>query len=291
MKDMNRKNEHQEDEYMSVSDFAEHVGLSPDTLRHYDKEGVFRPVRRGKNGNGFDKGDNGYRFYSPMQITAVKMVRTLAGIDVPLQTIKELSKTRTPEKMIKLLPMYKCKIGEQIENLQNAFAAVDTYMELLHEGMSANENEIVLSKMPKKHLILGRVNDYSGGTGSIKAYTRFCNSDHEPSINLFFPVGGYFTSMEDFMREPSLPTRYFSLDPRGHEKKEAGLYMVGYARGYYGQTGDLPERMAEYAKKNGLLFCGPVYNIYVHDELSIVDENQYLLQASVQVKKSHDVDL
>jgi len=83
--------------------------------------------------------------------------------------------------------------------------------------------------------------------------------------------------------------RFFSNDPKGHEQKAAGLYLVGYTRGYYGQTNDLPERMTAFAKKSGLVFTGPVYNLYLFDEISIDDPNQYLLQASASVMETRRV--
>jgi hypothetical protein len=92
--------------------------------------------------------------------------------------------------------------------------------------------------------------------------------------------------MEAFLHEPSRPARFFSFDPKGHDQKAEGLYLIGYTRGYYGQTNDLPERMNTYAKKNGLIFSGAVYNIYLFDEISISDPEQYLLQVSAPVTET-----
>jgi effector-binding domain-containing protein len=69
----------------------------------------------------------------------------------------------------------------------------------------------------------------------------------------------------------------------------AGLYLIGYTRGYYGQTNDLPKRMASFARKNGLLFNGSVFNTYLFDEMSIIDTEQYLLQVSALVKETRRV--
>jgi effector-binding domain-containing protein len=43
--------------------------------------------------------------------------------------------------------------------------------------------------------------------------------------------------------------------------------------------------MEEYAKKHGLVLKGPVYNTYLHDELSISDPQDYLMQAVVLVEE------
>ena len=266
--------------FLPIKEFAELVGMTPDALRHYDNKGIFRPVKRGI------EFENKYRYYAPPQITAVKMIRVLAEIGVSLDTIKELSEDRTPEKLMKLLSKQKGVIADEIVFLQEAFSVISTFLELLNEGISATETEISVSTMPEKRIILGGINDFDGSVGFYKAFTRFCSSALEPKLNLSYPVGGYFESMDMFLSEPSKPTRFFSLDPKGYECIPAGLYMTGYTRGYYGQTNDLPERMAAFAEKNGLVFTGPVYNIYLFDELSVSDPDQYLLQATAPVKET-----
>jgi DNA-binding transcriptional MerR regulator len=266
-------------DYLSVKDFAELVGMTVNTLRRYDNKGIFHPVKHGI------EFENKYRYYAPTQITTVKMIRVLAEIGVPLQTISELAASRTPEKLMKLLCKHKDIVADEIRFLQDVFSVISTFSELLNEGISATEPEIRVSEMPEKRIILGDVNDFNGSDSFYGAYTRFCDAPHEPKLNLSYPVGGYFAGMDEFMNEPSRPTRFFSLDPKGHERKPAGMYLIGYTRGYYGQTNDLPQRMAGFAKKNGVAFNGPVYNIYLFDEMSVTDPERYLLQASASVRE------
>jgi DNA-binding transcriptional MerR regulator len=268
-----------DEDYLSVKEFAEIVGMSASALRHYDNKGIFRPAKRG--------GDlkNKYRYYAPTQITTVKMIRVLAELGVPLQTIEELATERTPEKLMKLLSRHKDTVAVELSFLREAFSVIDTFLELLHAGISAAETEILVSETPEKRIILGDVNDFSGSVGFYGEFARFCNAPHEPELNLSYPVGGYFESMDVFLSEPSRPTRFFSLDPKGHERKPAGTYLIGHTRGHYGRTNDLPRRMAGFAKKNGAVFDGPVYNLYLFDELSVADPNRYLLRASASVRE------
>jgi DNA-binding transcriptional MerR regulator len=266
-------------DYLSIKDFAELVGMTVNTLRRYDNKGIFHPAKHGI------EFENKYRYYAPTQITMVKMIRVLAEIGVPLQTIKELATSRTPEKLMKLLCKHKNIIADEIRFLQDVFSVISTFSELLNEGMSATETEIFISEMPEKHIILGDANNFEDSDSFYREYTRFCNAPHEPKLNLSYPVGGFFESMDVFLNEPSQPTRFFSLDPKGDDRKPAGLYLIGYTRGYYGQTNNLPQRMAGFAKKNGVVFNGPVYNIYLFDEMSVTDPDRYLLQASASVRE------
>lgn len=264
-------------DFMSIKEFAGFVNMTVSALRHYDSKNVFRPAKRGI------EFENKYRYYSPTQITTVKMIRVLTEIGVPLNEIKELAQNRTPEKMIKLLNRNKDKIADEIHFLQDVFTIINTFIDLLNEGISVTETEISVSEMPEKRLILGNQNYFTETAEFYGEFIRFCNAPHEPKINTSYPIGGYWESMTAFLEEPSRPMRFFSLDPAGQQRRAAGLYLNGYTRGYYGQTNDLPEKMAVFAKKNGLVFTGAIYNTYLFDEISIPDPEQYLLQVSASV--------
>jgi DNA-binding transcriptional MerR regulator len=272
-----------EKDYLSIKEFAEFVGITEASLRHYDKMGIFTPAKHGV------EFENKYRFYSPRQITTVKLIRVLTEIGVPLKTIKELTLNRTPEKMLKLLKKHRDRVADEIGFLQEVYSIINTFTDLLYEAISVTETDITISEMPEKRIILGGINDFGGTTGFHREFIHFCTVSHEPKLNMSQPIGGYWESMLAFLDEPSRPMRFFSLDPRGYEQKSAGLYLIGYTRGYYGQTNDLPKQMAAYAKKHGLVFNGAVYNIYLSDEISEANPEQYLLQVAASVRDTRRV--
>ena len=265
---------------LSIKEFAEIVGMTTSTLRHYDNKGIFRPAKRGVGER------NKYRYYAPTQFMVAKMIRVLTDIDVPLNEIKELAQSRTPGRIIKLFSKHKDIVSNEIGFLQEVHSVIRAFIGLLNEGISATETEISLTMMPERRIIMGGVNDFGDSESFYRELTRFYRSQHDPKLNLSYPLGGYFDSMDEYVNEPSQPARFFSLDPKGHERKAEGLYLVGYTRCYYCQESDLPSRMVAFAKKNGLVFTGPVYNIYPFDEISVTDPDQYLLQVSAPVKET-----
>ena len=271
------------DDFLSIKDFADFVGMSVSALHHYHKKEIFIPAKIG------GEFENNYRYYSPLQITSVKLIRVLAEIGVPLDTIKELAQSRTPEKLLKLLNINKDIIADELRFLHEQFSVIITFIESLTLGISVTESEIRVSEQPERRIIRGDNNDFTGESGFVRAFVRFCGVPHNPKLNMSFPIGGYWDSMAAFKHESSRPMRFFSLDPKGLETIDAGLYLIGYTRGYYGQTNDLPDRLAAFAKKNGLIFTGPVYNLYLFDEISIADPEQYLLQVSASVMETRRV--
>jgi len=266
-------------EYFTINQFAKFTGITAESLRHYDNEGIFKPAAYGEGAK------EKHRLYSPLQITTVKFVRVMTQIGVPLKEIKELAVDRTLEKMIKVLSKYRGNIEGGIRSLSEAHSVVDTLMELMYEAVGAAETELIISEMPEKRIVLGEVTELMDETDFMKDFQQFCHPELNPLVNTSFPIGGYFEDMEAFVKAPSKPTRFFTIDPKGKDVKTAGLHLVGYTRGYYGKTNGLQERMAAFAKENRLFFNGGVYNIYLSDEVSEVDPERYLLQASVPVIK------
>jgi hypothetical protein len=157
--------------------------------------------------------------------------------------------------------------------------------------MAVMESEITVAPMAESPIAMGSVINRDISRGFISEFTQFCDASNTPRLNVSYPIGAYFESMEAFSESPDMPSRLFSMDPKGKDRKEAGLYLIGYARGYYGQANDLPKRMTEFAEKNGYEFVGPVYNIYLQDELSQADTKDYLLQAAASVRETRGLPL
>lgn len=278
-----KNNDALEKDFLTIREFSEIVGMSASALRHYDDKNIFQPAKHG------DGNMHKHRYYSPTQITAIKMIRVLTEIGVSLEEIKELAVKRTPERLMKLLSKHRDIVADELRYLNEAHSIINSFLALLTDGISATETDVYVTETPGMAMRLGDINDFSGTNNFYREFMRFCNSAHERKINLHYPVGGYFESMDSFLHEPSLPTRFFSIDPNGSDEKAEGLYLCGYTRGYYGQVNDLPRRLVAFAQKNGLIFSGPVFNVYLFDEMSVVDPEQYLLQVSVSVKETRRV--
>ena len=259
---------------LSIKEFAEFTGLHESTLRYYDKIGLLSPELRG---------ENRYRYYSPMQTITIDFIKVLIKVGVPLSTIKEMNKNRTPQSVLTLLMRQENKLDAQLHELQTAYAIIHTYRNTIQAGMNAPEHEIAARTLDESHLTLGPLNDFGGADSFYKPFMRFCNTAQEHKINLHFPIGGYYEDIQVFLDTPSQPTRFFSLDPRGHDTRNAGQYLIAHNRGYYGEFGDLPQKLLTHAQTHALSFRGPLYIIYLLDEISMADHTRFLSQIMVGV--------
>jgi DNA-binding transcriptional MerR regulator len=261
-------------ELLSIKEFSKLTGIKQTTLRHYDDIGIFEPARRG---------GNSYRYYSPQQLTTINSIKLLQNLDMPMKRIVETVKFRSPESMHKALHEKEKELIAEIERLTSSYNVIQTQRKLIEEGLGANENEISVVSLKETRMTLGSRNVFGHSDYFYDTFLKFCAEANEKEIDLRFSVGGMFEDFDTFLSEPSQPTYFFSVDPNGKEERPSGKYVMGYARGYYGEVGDLPERMSQYIKENGLKPKGPLNVVYLLDEICVKDHNQYLFQATVRI--------
>jgi DNA-binding transcriptional MerR regulator len=258
-----------EKDLLSMKEFSTFTGVEPSTLRYWDEIGLFSPAKRNP--------ETGYRYYAPMQIVTVHFVTTLSALGVPLKRFSHLTSERTPETILKLLEEHENILDVKMRHLRESYSIIHARRNLIRLGLDVKESDIYVCALKNMPIILGPPNDFAGDASFYKAFLNFCKQAKPLRINLSHPIGGYWDSMDTFLRNPSQPTRFFVADPTGYEKRSAGKYLVGHTRGYYGSgMGELSERMKLYAEEHSLSFSGHVYALYLHDELSVADPEQYL---------------
>lgn len=95
---------------LSISEMAQIHDISRQTLIYYDKIGLFRPAIIEKN--------NGYRYYSSLQIPLLREICFLRSIGVPLDEIRRNNEFNNSESTIELLESQNEKICREIDILK-----------------------------------------------------------------------------------------------------------------------------------------------------------------------------
>ena len=263
-----------ENTHLSIKDFSKFTGIKQSTLRYYDEIGLLPPESRG---------DNNYRYYLPYQIIILNFINVLIDLGVPLSTIKDMVHERTPESVIDLLSKQEEKLDVKLKELQMAYSIIHTFRGNIQAGLAADSGEITVVEMDAMSIVLGPENDFENKPSFYLPFIDFCNMAQEYRINLRYPIGGYHYDMDSFIKKTGQPDRFFSQDPTGNLVREAGRYLTAYKYGYYGQFDDTPLQMCAYAEERGFEFTGPVYVMYLLDEISIVEPEKYLSRITVMV--------
>ena len=261
----------------SIKEFSDISGVESTVLRYWDEIGIFCPMNRNP--------ENNYRYYSIVQLLTLNFVTTLSDLGIPLKTIAELRKERDPESILALLSKRERELDMELRTLRLRSSIIHAREDLIMRGLRVDEAQVSVQHMPEMAFVLWPRNEYEEGDAFIDPLAAFINKTEKHHINLCFPVGGYWSSMEAFVKEPARPEHFFSIDPIGTHIQKEGEYLVGFARGYYGEMGDLPKRMTSYTEENSLTFSGPVFTAYLLEEICNQDTSQYLAQTYVAVKK------
>jgi len=262
---------------LSIQEFSKLSGIESSTLRYWDELGLFCPLERNP--------ENNYRYYSTTQLLALNFVTVLSDLAIPLKTIAKLREDRNPDKLLDLLEKQEIQMDMEMRSLRMRYSIIHARRELINMGSKVDASVISIEHQEERSMILWPRNEYKEGDTFIEPLSTYVSRTGDYHINLSFPVGGYYDDLDTFANEPSRPSHFLSFDPIGTHVRPAGEYLVGYARGYYANLGGLPDRMLEYVYENGINVTGPVYVLYLLEEISTSDPNQYLAQCSIAVGK------
>ncbi|GAK42208.1 BmrR [Paenibacillus sp. TCA20] len=138
----------------SVGETAQLNNISVQTLRYYDKIGIFKPHH-------IDP-DNGYRYYHIRQFFYLDIIKYLKQIQTPLDDIKSIVSTScTPEVMQAFLDEQEKVIDHEIEKLQRSRRLLLRRKEQLKEQLEIcerNEEGIIYNRYTEEKNIIKVVN-------------------------------------------------------------------------------------------------------------------------------------
>ncbi|MDR2493256.1 MAG: MerR family DNA-binding transcriptional regulator [Coriobacteriales bacterium] len=264
----------QKDSMFSIKDFSKLTGIKETSLRYYDELGLFVPAVRSASG---------YRYYSPFQLISINSIKLLQDLDIPIKEISKIERSRTPDSMLRLLTKKSAELSSQLSELEATFAVVRTLRRMISIGLYLKSEEIDVKYLEELPLTMGPRNTFDADADFYAAFIAYCEHAQESGTDLRLPIGGYWDSWNNFVERPNQPTRFFSIDPNGNQIRSSGCYLTGYTHGYYGETGDLTERMSKHMADNDLTVRGGVYCAYLLDEISLQNPDDYLLQVSAEL--------
>ena len=259
---------------LTVHQFSEMTGVPDSTLRYYDKLGLLSPV---------DRGRNQYRFYSPHQITSLNFITVLSELGVPLAQIGTLTKNRTPENVLEILMERERELDLELKKLQSTYALIHTFQQNIMYGEHASTSETKISHKEETPIVLGGKNDWQKNPEFHFHFAQFCKFAMQKKYNLHYPVGGVFDSFDSFHENPTKPDHFFSADPNGGDRLPGGKYVMCYEKGSFNKLGTASKKIMDFSKKERITLNGPVYVMYLLDEVTTMDESDYLAQILAKV--------
>lgn len=106
------------DELLSIAEASARSGLSPDTLRYYDKLGILPNLRR----------NGGRRSFSEQDMAALSLISCLRDTGMPLKSIRafmQASGPRTPDTRLAILRRHLAEVDEKLETYRKTRLRVE----------------------------------------------------------------------------------------------------------------------------------------------------------------------
>ncbi|MFX3619178.1 MAG: MerR family transcriptional regulator [Sporolactobacillus sp.] len=119
---------------LSIGEFAKRTGLSIDTLRYYEKEGLIHPQRSANN----------RRIYSEIDETWMNFILRLKATAMPIKKIKEYARLRylgdgTTQERLDILYAHRAFMREEEKHLHEN-------MEHLNQKIASYEKQVLNKK-------------------------------------------------------------------------------------------------------------------------------------------------
>ena len=263
-----------ENSLLTVHQFSEMTGVPDSTLRYYDSLGLLSPASRGRNH---------YRYYLPHQVTTLNFITVLSELGVPLSQVHDLIKKRTPDTVYEILMERERELDLELKKLQASYALIHTFQKNIMCGEHVNVGEIKLSWIKDVAIVIGKKNDWEKEPSFYNHFAAFCKHVSREKLNLHYPVGGMFESFSKFEENPTRPDFFFTAYPGGEDKMDGGKYVTGYAKGSFMKLASISEKLKDFAKSENYELGGKVYVTYLLDEVTQMDESEYLAQIQAKI--------
>lgn len=142
------------DKLYTVSEAAQLVGMTSETLRHYDRIGLVKPGQRDTW--------TGYRYYTKQEIVRLNTIQALRYMDLSLREIKELLAMDDLEQIVSFLQQAEQQADEKIAKLQYAkakMALARADYEKKRQGQP-REQEVFRQTIPERVILLSDTMEY-----------------------------------------------------------------------------------------------------------------------------------
>ena len=269
--------------YMTTGELAKLMGITKETLFHYDEIGLFRPAV---------VMPNGYRKYEIRQTELLDTILLLKELGMPLKEIRELLGNRSPEKMLEVFSEREQKIQEELTKLKNMKRWIANRKERIQTGLQISPDEIRIQTFPERYYLYSSVengNEEDSYKKTNELITRFLEAN--PGFKSDYEVA-YIQHGQNV--ESGIYDQYDNavilLEHRPRELSylifPAGDYLTVCHFGNWRTIGSTYKRMLAYIREHELQVENEYIERYLIDTLSIDDPDSYVTEIAVRLKEN-----
>lgn len=194
--------------YFTIKQAAEIVGMTSETLRHYDRIGLVKPYHKDES--------SGYRYYSEQELIQLRTIELLKTMNLTLTDIKDILQQNDLSIVVALLKKAEQKADEKIARLEYAKSkikrAYQDYEKKLN-NMDSLSGDYVIRRIAKRVILLSNRME-SPSLNNLSDYHRHFYEQIEPALHtqfLFEDKAGMITT-QGVTRLFAVCSKYPSLE-------------------------------------------------------------------------------
>lgn len=268
---MDKKNQ------VTIQEFSFMTGISPASLRHYDKMGLLKPAYRGQ--------ENNYRLYSTDQIGQGCLIETLRNLDVSIPSIKDYLENYTPENLMSILIQKSNDIDNEVLHLMRLKHTINDLLFTMKACSDNNESSVRILPFDKSSLYVSDsyVHDIHEWPSTEKL--NFLNKCKQRgivattiSLSYIFPI--------ETIRSGNYngPARMYIKSIDGNYTIPNSLAVVSIAKYKGNDLGNVFRNALEYCDNNNFHIISDFYYEMGVTELTDKNKDHYSVMASALVE-------
>lgn len=248
-------------EIISITEMAKLRNISTETLRHYDRIDLLKPVHVDP--------DTGYRYYSITQYEKIGTIRELKNLGMSLREIKEYFDNRNVESSRILLTEQKKKIDEQIDKLIRIRQEINAKIDFLDIVRTTDLNDEIRIKhfKARQYVYFNRTvsDDIELSYDSVSLERVLSKSKQSMPIFATNRYGGLVSRADILKNVKPLSAKMIILYDGEEDVNECNIieapegdYLCMFYVGNFWNREESIEKMLTYMKENDLVLAGNV---------------------------------
>lgn len=274
---------------LSIGEFSKICGVSTKTLRYYDEIGLIKP-------DGINA-ENGYRYYSILQLKRMLFINRLKSYHFSLEEIKtilELEEDQSEEKLCTALHRKKHEIQEKLKSFEYLLHQLNHDISDLEKGVPImsylDDIEVQLIETKPMNILFKRLmmrsDDYAVG------YGRYFNELYEKiaTENLTL-LGKPMTIYHSPDYNPAGNDTEFAIPIKevvnGARDLPGGLCVKSILKGAYPELTSVYANLMKWIDHEGYDLILPPYEVYITDPNQTKIPKNYVTEVYFPVKKKY----
>ncbi len=267
---------------MTIGEYAKLRNITTETLRHYDRIGLFYPIERDP--------DSGYRYYSIEQDEKLGTIRELQQLGMSTEEIKVYFNKRNLNQSYELLQKVHGQLQDRIKILQKLEYTLAGRIEHLDQIMQHTDFHTIEIKQFKKRFLLQKSTPVSSEAEYIYTSLELEHALNEPTPLIANNRLGFMMEQSETDVERGIPfiliNQKSSADPTYIHSIPAGPYACKFYKGDYRNILKDVNLMTNTLAKQGYAAIGPTLQI-VQVDISVTDiVEESIFEIQIPIKKT-----